>query len=625
MSDPHSLHAPVRTRVAGPRPADAPSSFAERRTPGRFDDAVERLLALLDAAATGFAGPTDPAGAHDPSSRASWGAHAWRLLSDARLVLSPAQSSRLCARHRELTELLAGAPEGEPGDLAPLFASAPALALRAWLGLLSNPAVFTEEAAERRRRLLALAPAAAEGALSFEELPLLAPAWFLCGFDAQGDQHAARLHLNRIVRRALSSIGLRDEPLRPRPPRVRPRLLVPVERFTAADATFRRYGPHLARLRAHFELVLVATPEAVDDTTRALFDREVPLGGTRQQFREAVQEIRALAPDIAWFPSVGTSTEGIALASLRHAPVQVASLGHPVTTMMPTIDHMVLPEEWVDAADRFSEGVVCVAPGRRQVARHPEWVPLTPAVRGAEAEEVRAAVSCDLFELNPRFLEACRTIVARAARPVRLVFFVRPSGETCPDALRADAPRAGAARAGAALAHARPRLEAWFPGCEVHAYTDHPSYLRRLNGCDLQLSPFPFGAAERTLDALLCAVPTVTLEGAVPQARADAAMLRLAGAPGWCIAPDEAAYVAAALRLVDDGAERSRLRRQLAAGDLDALCTDRGFAHEPDDLVELMRWLHESRERIRRDGRRVWHVRSRGDAASRDRAIAAVA
>src|SRR4029079_5490185 len=74
-----------------------------------------------------------------------------------------------------------------------------------------------------------------------------------------------------------------------------------------------------------------------------------------------IDALRAYQPDIVIFPDIGMDRFVQAVASLRHAPVQVATWGHPVTSgMAQTIDYFLSADacEPDDAASHYVEKLV---------------------------------------------------------------------------------------------------------------------------------------------------------------------------------------------------------------------------------------------------------------------------
>ena len=79
--------------------------------------------------------------------------------------------------------------------------------------------------------------------------------------------------------------------------------------------------------------------------------------------------------------------------------------------------------------------------------------------------------------------------------------------------------------------------------------------------CDLCLNPYPFGNCNGIVDVLLNGVVGVCMQGPHLFESIDQALYRRLGLPEWLIATDEASYIEAAVRLIND----RDLRQQVSA------------------------------------------------------------
>ena len=81
------------------------------------------------------------------------------------------------------------------------------------------------------------------------------------------------------------------------------------------------------------------------------------------------------------------------------------------------------------------------------------------------------------------------------------------------------------------------------------------------------------------------------------------------------IAEDEDAYVAAALRVIDDDATRLALSRQALALDIDRLLYGDATTPLRGEVVDAMWWIYENHEAIKTSGRQVWRAEDRRSTA----------
>jgi hypothetical protein len=88
-------------------------------------------------------------------------------------------------------------------------------------------------------------------------------------------------------------------------------------------------------------------------------------------------------------------------------------------------------------------------------------------------------------------------------------------------------------------------------------------------------------------------------------------MLRRLGMPAWLIAQDEEAYIAAALRLIDDDAERVALSRQILALDVESVISGDASTPLRRDVVDAVWWIYRNHEAIKASGRKVFRAADR--------------
>lgn len=110
--------------------------------------------------------------------------------------------------------------------------------------------------------------------------------------------------------------------------------------------------------RSRFEVTAYSTNTYRDKSTeeaRELFEHYVEL----PEFEAMRDRILADGQDLLIYPGLGLESHTYRLASLKLAPVQCASYGHPITMGLPTIDHYFVSElmEPEDAHEHYSESI----------------------------------------------------------------------------------------------------------------------------------------------------------------------------------------------------------------------------------------------------------------------------
>lgn len=426
--------------------------------------------------------------------------------------------------------------------------------LVAALGYLSARSCVTPRACAFRERLLEWLPGKLERVtLGRMRLGYAAEVYMHCSYASGAGKHRIKADLIAQMRKVLLQAGAREMTARP-PPRQRPRIVVLTEHFRAGHSVWRTHSRAVQALRERFEVIGVVYERRTDQAAHDCFDEVIyyPDGELIDSARKVADAILERQPDIVFHLGVGMANHVIALASLRLAPVQCVSYGHTATTMSPVIDYVVLPDDFVGSEEVFTETVLRLPPEAIPYAPPAPIEPPPPPRRpwADDGGPVPIAVPASVMKINADFLAALAEIQARARRPVRFVFFPL-------------------AAVGLAHEHLAQAVRQVLPDAVVHAELPRNGYLERLGECAFFLCPFPYGNMNSIIDAMLMGVPGVCVDGPEAHAHADLAIFRRLGLPQALATADREAYVAEAVRLVDDAAWRAECQAAAAAVDLD--------------------------------------------------------
>jgi len=426
-----------------------------------------------------------------------------------------------------------------------------------------------------------------------DHLVLLSAAWMLCSYAGARDKHAIKPVLNRVLRQWAESIGLSDAALpQIRALKTRPTLLIAAEIMHSNHVQYRYFGQYLRQLRQRFRLVLVTEAAQADSNARALYDEVHAFnreGGTGY-FNNLADTIKSIAPDVIFWISVGMRHWGPVLANFRLAPIQLAGFGHAASTYCDTMDYYFTREGYVGDPSLLSEQVVLLPDAGLRFERSPYYTPLQPDIRET-AQPLRIALPSNLLKLNPHFISVLRRIREKAGRPLEFRVFPNVSGLE--------------------LIATRRVFDQQLPGSVVFPVMAYNAYLAELNACDLNLSPFPFGALHSVVDSLRQGIPVVAMDGLDLHERPDPMLLRRVGMPEWLIVQNEDDYIATALRLIDNDAERVALSRQALALDLDRTLFGDATTPLGHDVVDAMWWVYQNHEAIKASGRKVFRPTDR--------------
>lgn len=463
-----------------------------------------------------------------------------------------------------------------------ILALRPELAQGAYISFVATKPVVSELGAERREAFLAQAHRLQPAALrqTVNNLVALSSAWMLCSYGSHPRKHQIKPVLNRTLSELAGQIGLKAAELPARRElKDRPRMLVAAEIMHSNHVQYRYFGQYLRQLRERFELVLLTEETEVDDAVRALYDdvstfKRGPRGEHLSQIARRMAEAQ---PDIVFWPSVGMRHWGPLLANLRFAPIQMTALGHSASTFCPTIDYYLTEEGYVSDPALFGERLLLLPDEALVFERSTHYRATPPQLRDT-ARPLRIALPSNLLKLNPHFLTVLRRIRDEAGRDVE--FHAFPNAD------------------GSELRAMRRVMDAALPGAVTHGRLAYNEYLRLLSACDLNLSPFPFGGLHSVVDSLRQGLPVVAMDCPEPHGRTDAMLLRRLGMPDWLVAADEAQYVAAALRIIDDDALRVDLSNQALALDIDERLFGDGSTPLRHEVLDAVWWAYQHHDEV---------------------------
>jgi hypothetical protein len=422
----------------------------------------------------------------------------------------------------------------------------------ALLNYIGSRSVLSSRGLQLRERLLEWLPSRLDevrlGALTLSKTH---DTYMHCSYAFTPRKHAIKAGLIRQMRRVCLEAGCKEfSPGSGMTPGSRPTVIVVLERFGRNHSVYRTHWLALRSLRERFNVVWVAYQGQIDSGFQADFDELIPIpeGHLFNGVCALADEILRRAPALVFHVGVGMSAAVIALASLRLAPIQCVSFGHTATTMSPTIDYMILPEDFIGASECFSEKLIALP--RHAMPFMPPQIRLAPADPNLRTGPVRVAVAASVMKLNDRLFKVLKRIAAATKSPVEFQFLP--------------------AFAVGLMYHELTRvIRGYLPNAVVHPQSAYPVYLDRLARCDLFLCPFPYGNMNSIVDAVGVGLPGVCLDGPEAHAHADAAIFARIGFPQTLAAQTIDEYVAIAACLIDDAGWRAECRQIAMTCDLD--------------------------------------------------------
>jgi len=301
-----------------------------------------------------------------------------------------------------------------------------------------------------------------------------------------------------------------------------------------------------------FELAVFSLADHVDpETSWARSKSDVFVGGpkTLPQWVAAMREQNC---EILLYPAVGLHPMALKLASLRLAPVQINTWGHPDTSGLPTLDYYVSAEcfEPADAQDHYSEQLVLLP----HLGNRIQPLALTSSDPGFPAMNIdleRPILVCpgSAFKYQPEH-DHIFADIARGAPDAQLVFF-RPSVAALSNLLEARINKEFEAAGLNAKDHVR--FVRWLNFHEYHCLMRH---------ADVLLDTIGFSGYNTAVQAIECGLPLVTREGRFLRGRLASGVLRRMGLTEL-IVQTKADYVNLVVRLVTDRHYQAHIRHEI--------------------------------------------------------------
>jgi hypothetical protein len=284
---------------------------------------------------------------------------------------------------------------------------------------------------------------------------------------------------------------------------------------------------------------------------------------------------------VAFFPDVGMSPHSIVLANMRLAPIQIASLGHSVSTWGADIDYFIsgVHAEVPENPERnYSERLVLL-PDSGAIHNRPLYEPV-----GRKKTVPEFVINCPWFsqKVNYRFCHVLQRIMDESGKALRLRLYVGTSLMRQSDFL------SFFRQIGSVLRKAQ---------IEIVANRPYPDYMGLMEEGDLSIDSFHFGGCNTIADSLYLRIPTVTWEGDKWYSRIGSQMLRMVGL-GELVATTDDEYVRLVGRLIADDEYRQQIHGRLVAADLDATIFNGRTA---TCFREAVDYLIANHERLKRD------------------------
>lgn len=281
------------------------------------------------------------------------------------------------------------------------------------------------------------------------------------------------------------------------------------------------------------------------------FAARAPLEHLSVDLESASRTLAESRLDAILYPELGMYGPIYRLASVRLAPLQVAALGHPVTSGLPSIDAFLSGEdvEPLDGQAHYSERLECL-PGTSLTYEEPQWSGAIPDL-DLPSEAFVFLTLQSLFKYLPQHDALYARILAQC--PSACLVFLS-SGSRALDARFQQRLRAALAREGVDIA----------TRCRFLERRPLDEFLGVYRRADVVLDVPSWSGGNTTLEALSAGRPIISWPGRFARGRVTKAMLEAIGVTETLVhGPD--AYVETAVALYDDADLRERLSERILA------------------------------------------------------------
>jgi len=307
---------------------------------------------------------------------------------------------------------------------------------------------------------------------------------------------------------------------------------------------------HLDRER--FTLHIFSSGTRQDEETRWAQEQADSFDQGSRNFHEWVDVIQRVQPDVLIYPEIGMDPLTIKLASLRLAPVQVGSWGHPETTGLPTIDYYLSAEalEPSGAQEYYTEQLVLLP--NLGCCYTPSPVTTTEpnlAEMGISPDTPLLLCPGSAFKYTP-WHDKVFVEIAQRLKECQLVFFTHQINELSEKLHK--------------------RLASIFATADLNfddygvfiPWQNKEAFYGLMQRADVFLDTLGFSGFNTAMQAVECGLPIVTCEGHFLRSRLASGILQRMGLR-QLVTENEEDYITLAVKLAQDSEYRQEIQQQI--------------------------------------------------------------
>lgn len=265
-----------------------------------------------------------------------------------------------------------------------------------------------------------------------------------------------------------------------------------------------------------------------------------------------VESILKRSLDVLIYPAIGMDMITLQLASLRLAPIQIASWGHPETSGLPTIDYYLSSQAFEpnNSHEHYTEQLICLPHiGTTYTPLAPQIIHTDLATLGINTQHpiIIAAGTCVKYDTayDSIFVE-----IAKKVGACTFVFF-----ESYPLAL-------------SEILHKRIEKRFEEAGLSFDSYVvfipwQHiSSFFSIMQQADIFLDTIGFSGFNTTMQAIECELPIVAFEGKLMRGRFASGILRSCELD-CLVATTLEEYIAITVQLAKDASYRKAVKKKI--------------------------------------------------------------
>jgi len=319
--------------------------------------------------------------------------------------------------------------------------------------------------------------------------PLIAT-YFNCSNLADPDKYEIKKWIVRCIERFMGNYlkpGLKkriQNEVKREPNKDKTTVLVFHEHYNHNHAMYRGHHSRISALKDKFHTVGVGLHSQFDAVAQKDFHETIIITEEhKSDITHIVKKILKIQPDIILYPSVGMSLLVTFIASIRLAPIQIASAGHPSSTYFKSIDYFhsvdcgqgteimekILFEKWL---------------GYKKGGTYRADTPFTLKEMGLDKQKTNIVVNGVIQKVSHEVLNVCLDINKKSKElPVFHFFMTHPKQNM-------------------EFYSTQSLLRRFLPNSVIHSFTDYSNYMSILNECDFAIATFPFGGTNSNVDLM---------------------------------------------------------------------------------------------------------------------------